>query len=97
MYNSEADKEKIKEFLYLIENEKIDLRRFTRPVLVWIVKDQKVGYTIWEEDLLKRFGLENVDGWDYDEDISFAPDWILGDDEFDDDDDDDDDYLLKGL
>ncbi len=90
MFKKEARKEKIKEFLYLIENEKVDLRRFTHPVLVWTVKNTKVGYTIWEEDLLNRFGLENVDGWDYEEDVSFAPDWILDDDDLDFDDDDDD-------
>lgn len=91
MFKSDSNREKIREFLYLIENEKIDLRRFTHPVLVWAVKDQRVCYTVWEEDLLHRFGLENVDGRDYDEDISFAPDWILDDDDddllFDDDDD----------
>ena len=91
MFKSESSRKKIKEFIYLIENEKIDLRRFTHPVLVWTIKDQKVGYTVWEEDLLNRFGLENVDGWDYEEDVSFAPDWIFDEDEdyyLDDDDDD---------
>jgi hypothetical protein len=90
MFKKETRKEKIKEFLYLVENEKVDLRRYSHPVLVWTVKDGKVGYTIWEEDLLNRFGLENVDGWDYEEDTSFAPDWVIDlDDDFDDDDDDD--------
>lgn len=93
MFKSESNREKIIEFIYLIENEKIDLRRYTRPVLVWTIQDQKVGYTVWEEDLFNRFGLENVDGWDYEEDIGFAPDWIFDDDDADDFDDDDDDYF----
>jgi len=93
MFKSESNREKIIEFIYLIENEKIDLRRYTRPVLVWTIQDQKVGYTVWEEDLLNRFGLENVDGWDYEEDIGFAPDWIFDDDDDDHFDDDDDDFF----
>lgn len=92
MYKKENRREKIREFLYLIENEKIDLRRYSHPVLVWNVQDGVVGYTIWEEDVLQRFGLENVDGHDYEEDTSFAPDWVEDDDDFDDFDDDDDDF-----
>ena len=90
MMKTEKDKKKIREFLNLIENEKYDLRKYTRPVLVYFVDENKrVKYSIWDEDLLNRFGLENVDGWDYEEDIAFCPDWV--DEENDDDIDDEDD------
>jgi len=93
MMNVEKDKKRIREFLNLIENEAYDLRKYTRPVLVYFVDANKtVKFSIWENDLLTRFGLDNVDGWDYEEDISFCPDWIYDvdeDDDFYDDDDDD--------
>jgi hypothetical protein len=61
--------------------------------LVWQVSEGTVQYSIWEEDLLDRFGLASVDGWDYEEDALFCPDWVsnTGDD-WDDDIDDDDDF-----
>jgi hypothetical protein len=43
--------------------------------------------------MLNRFGLDNVDGWDYEEDIVFCPDWVRDDEDDDDDWDDDDDDL----
>ena len=93
MMKMEKDKKKIREFLDLIENEKYELRKYTLPVLVYFVdENKKVKYSLWEHDLLIRYGLENVDGWDYEEDISFCPDWVEGgdDDEMWDDDEDDD-------
>ena len=90
----EKDKKRVREFLTLTENEKYDLRKYTHPVLVYFIDENlKVKYSIWENDLLTRFGLDNVDGWDYDEDISFCPDWIRDEAEDDEDDflDDDDD------
>mgnify|MGYP001420728719 FL=1 len=92
MMRAQFEKSKIREFLDLVENEKYDLRKYTRPVLVYTVdENEKVKYSLWESDLLHRFGLDNVDGWDYEEDILFCPDWVKDEDEFDDDDDDDDD------
>ncbi|HRY84303.1 MAG TPA: hypothetical protein P5533_06685 [Candidatus Cloacimonadota bacterium] len=82
---------KIKEFLDLVENHKIELRHFKSPVLVWGVNEGTVYYSFWEEDLLTRFGLENVDGWDYEEDQLFCPDWMTEEPDDDDDLDDDDD------
>lgn len=94
MMKSQFDRNKIREFLDLVENERYDLRKYTKPVLVYMVdENEKVKYSLWEQDMLNRFGLENVDGWDYEEDIVFCPDWVQDefDDEFDDDWDDDDD------
>ncbi|HOE90447.1 MAG TPA: hypothetical protein PKZ69_02690 [Candidatus Cloacimonadota bacterium] len=92
MMKAQYEKRMIREFLDLVENEKYDLRKYSRPVLVYTVDENKiVKYSIWEEDLLRRFGLENVDGWDHEEDVLFCPDWVQDEDEFDDDDDDDDD------
>ncbi|MCD4828708.1 MAG: hypothetical protein K8R90_04660 [Candidatus Cloacimonetes bacterium] len=87
--NVEKKRERIREFFDLIECEHYELRKFSHPALVFKVDDEKVYYSLWEEDLLNRFGLENVDGWDYTEDILFCPDWIRGDDDGDDLDDDD--------
>ncbi len=97
MMQKEASRERVREFLDLVDNDKIDLRRYSRPVLVYKVEDGTVRYSIWEEDLLNRFGLQYVDGWDYEEDELFCPDWVLGEhddleDYEDDDDDDDDDF-----
>ena len=90
---AEKDRKKIREFFDLVENEKYDLRRYSRPVLVYMVDENKrVKYSLWEDDLLHRFGIENVDGWDYEEDSSFCPDWVIdmfADLDIDDDDDDD--------
>jgi hypothetical protein len=91
---SENDRKKIREFFNLVENEKYDLLKYTRPVLVYFVDEAKrVKYSLWEETLLERFGLENVDGWDFEEDLLFCPDWVGDDDDEDFDwDDDDDDF-----
>ncbi|PKN74027.1 MAG: hypothetical protein CVU50_00185 [Candidatus Cloacimonetes bacterium HGW-Cloacimonetes-3] len=87
----------IKEFIDLVENHKIDLRHYKSPVLVWAIQEGTVYYSFWEEDLLMRFGVENVDGWDYEEDQLFCPDWIADPDDDDDDDLDDDDDDDLGL
>jgi len=103
MMKTEYDRKKIREFLDLLENEKYDHKIFTKPVLVYFVdENKKVKYSIFEHDLLMKFGLENVDGWDHEDDIVFAPDWVQesndDDDDFDDDDDDfDDDDLCAEL
>ena len=96
MMKLEKDKKRIREFFNLIENEKYDLRKYSLPVLVYFVdENKKVKYSLWEDDLLNRFGLVNVDGWDYEEDIAFCPDWVEDnfeddlDDDLDDDEDDD--------
>jgi hypothetical protein len=94
-FRQESDSQKLREFLDLVENSKVEIRRYKHPVLVWAVKDGTVYYSFWEQDILDRFGLANVDGWDYEEDLLFCPDWV-GDleeeweDEEDDDLDDDD-------
>ena len=78
MMHKETDRGRIREFLDLLGNEHYDLRKYHRPVLVYKVEDKTVFYSIWEDDLLNRFGLANVDGWDYKEDTIFCPDWIIG-------------------
>ncbi|MBN2829409.1 MAG: hypothetical protein JXR56_03695 [Candidatus Cloacimonetes bacterium] len=90
MMKMESRREKIVEFLQMIENTVIEMRKYSRPVLVWQVTDGTVQYSIWEDDVLSRFGLENVDGWDYEEDALFCPDWISDEEEIWDDDEDDD-------
>lgn len=97
-FQKEADPHKLKEFLELVENHKVEIRRYKQPVLVWAVKEGTVYYSFWEEDVLERFGFENVDGWDYEEDLLFCPDWI-GDseDQWDDDLDDEDDEKLDHI
>jgi hypothetical protein len=86
MFQKETNLDKIKEFFEL--NDKIyELRKFTKPALVYIIDDDKVKYSLWEEDILDRFGLKNVDGWDATEDLIFCPDWLQHPDEFDDDED----------
>ncbi|MDD4310573.1 MAG: hypothetical protein PHO32_09350 [Candidatus Cloacimonetes bacterium] len=94
-YHQESEPKKIREFLDLVENHKVDIRHYKSPVLVWAVQDGTVYYSFWEADLLMRFGLDNVDGWDFEEDALFCPDWIseTEDDENADLDDDDDDDL----
>ena len=93
-YRKENDLKKIREFLDLSENHKIELRHYKDPVLVWAVADGTAYYAIWENELLEKYGLANVDGWDFEEDLLFCPDW-MGDAEEDaeDDLDDDDDDL----
>lgn len=91
VFKQETEVKKIREFVDLVENHKLELRHYKNPVLVWAVQDGTVYYTIWEEETLGRFGLENVDGWDYEEDLLFCPDWMNPEDEVEEDDDDDDD------
>jgi len=94
VFKQETNIKKIKEFLDMVENHKIELRRYKHPILVFSVQDGTVYYSFWEEELLDKFGLDNVDGWDYEEDMLFCPDWIadLEDSDLDDFDDDDDDF-----
>ncbi|MCK4955991.1 MAG: hypothetical protein KAS49_00035 [Candidatus Cloacimonetes bacterium] len=93
MYIAEKDKKRILEFFELSDNS-FNLRKYTKPVLVYIVEDDLVKYSIFDEDILERYGLENVDGYDFTENVAFCPDWMREDeDDFDDDDlDDDDDF-----
>lgn len=93
-FKQESATKKIKEFLDLVENHKVDIRHYKNPVLVWAVQEGTVYYSFWESDTLERYGLENVDGWDYEEDMLFCPDWVAdNDDDYDDDLDDEDDDL----
>ncbi|MBT3169177.1 MAG: hypothetical protein HN952_02350 [Candidatus Cloacimonetes bacterium] len=87
MMIAEKNIKKIQEFFDLT-NEDYKLRKFKLPVLVYEVTADKVRYSLWENDLLEKFGVENVDGWDKTEELVFCPDWIQGDDDFDDEDDD---------
>ncbi len=89
---TEADKKRIRDFLDLVDNDKYQIQKYSRPVLVYTIDSINVMYSIWEEDMLKQFGLENVDGWDHRTDVIFCPDWISGDDEDEDFDDEDDDF-----
>ena len=71
-----------------------NLRKFHKPVLVYDIFDDKVRYSLWEMEILERFGLKNVDGWDKTENVAFCPDWMRDDvdeDEIEDVDLDDDD------
>lgn len=94
-FRQETDPAKLKEFLEMVENHKVEIRRYRHPVLVWANKEGTIYYSFWEQEVLDRFGITNVDGWDYEEDLLFCPDWV-GDseDDWDDDldDDDDDDF-----
>ena len=99
MMVAEKDKIRIREFFELTGAD-FSLRKFHKPVLVYDVVDDKVRYSLWEEDILKRFGIKNVDGWDATEDVIFCPDWMRGEEEDDEDDVDldiDDLDLTKGL
>jgi len=89
-FRQESDSQKIREFLDLVENHKVEIRRYKHPVLVWAVKEGTVYYSFWEQDILDRFGLSNVDGWDYEEDLLFCPDWAGDTDEENGEDWDDD-------
>lgn len=98
-FRQENDPKKIREFLDLSENHKIELRHYKNPILVWAVAEGTAYYAIWEQEVLDRFGLGNVDGWDFEEDLLFCPDWMGDlddddDDNFDDDDDEVDDELV---
>ncbi len=93
MMSVQKDRDKIREFFDLLEDEHYDLRKFSHPVLVYKADSDQVYYSLWEESLLMRFGIENVDGWDYSEDILFCPDWVRGDVDDDDPDDLDDEPL----
>ncbi|HCM16253.1 MAG: hypothetical protein PHS36_03430 [Candidatus Cloacimonetes bacterium] len=93
-FRQENDRKKIKEFLDLVENHKIELRYFKNPVLVWANSDGVCHYSFWEEETLQKYGFANVDGWDYEEDLLFCPDWVADDQEEEDFDDDDDDEDL---
>jgi len=92
--NAVSDRKRIREFLDLLDNDKYDLRRYSKPILVYFVdEDKRVKYSIWEEDLLTRFGLDNVDGWDDEDDLAFCPDWVAEkDDDEDEDEFDDEDF-----
>ncbi len=94
-FKKESDVKKIREFIDLSDNHKLELRHYKEPVLVWAVADGTAYYAIWESELLDKYGLANVDGWDFEEDLLFCPDWMgdPDDDEDSDLDDDDDDDL----
>ncbi|HNT52296.1 MAG TPA: hypothetical protein PKH19_02760 [Candidatus Syntrophosphaera sp.] len=95
-YRQESDPKKIRELLDLSENHKIELRHYKHPVLVWAIADGTAYYAIWEDELLEKYGLENVDGWDFEEDLLFCPDW-MGEGEEDVDDDSDEDLEDEDL
>ena len=99
MVKIEKDRKKMREFLNLVDNSHYDFHKFSRPILVFEMKEKTVQYTLWEEDLFEQLGIDNVVGYDYEEDSLYVPDWALDYDEFDDDDfdDDDDDDLIADL
>ncbi len=74
---AERNKERIKEFFELSETD-FNLRKFHKPVLVYAIDGDKVRFSLWEEEMLEKFGLENVDGWDRTEELIFCPDWMQG-------------------
>ena len=83
MMIAEKDLKRIKEFFELSDSD-FNLRNYHKPVLVYEVVDDIVRYSLWEADILERFGLKNVDGWDKTENIAFCPDWMRDDEEEDD-------------
>jgi len=91
VFKQETDKKRIMEFLDLVENDKVELRNYKKPVLVWAVDDDTVYYSFWEQELLDKFGIDNVDGYDYRENLGFCPDWVSDDDDWDDEGDEEDD------
>lgn len=99
IFRQESDPKKIKEFVDMVDNLKLEMRRYKYPVLVWAVKEGTVYYTIWEKEVLEKFGLESVDGWDFEEDALFCPDWIEeSEDDWDEEEEEDDldeDFDLK--
>ncbi len=92
----EYDKERIKQFLQLLER-KIDFERFNKPILSYKTEGDYVYYTVWEEEILERLGLENISGYDYRDPIFFCPDWITNEGLDDEDEDDDDEDFLDDL
>lgn len=86
LMKAQRDRKLIKEFFELIGNP-FSLRKYSNPVLVYDIFNDDVRYSVWEEDMLDRFGLENVDGWDKKENSMFCPDWMIDDGEEEDDDD----------
>jgi hypothetical protein len=92
MMKAEKNRERIKEFFDLTDTSYM-LRKFHKPVLVYEISGDKVRYSVWEEEILERFGLKNVDGWDSTEELIYCPDWLqdLDEDDLDDIDLDDDD------
>lgn len=92
MMIAEGNKDRIKEFFEL-RSANQNLRQYHRPVLVYEVVGDKVRFSLWEEDILNRYGLKNVDGWDETEDLFYCPDWMQGKEEEEEDidlDDEDD-------
>ncbi|MCD4818096.1 MAG: hypothetical protein K8S23_05355 [Candidatus Cloacimonetes bacterium] len=92
MMIKEDNKERIKEFFDLTDQSH-KIRGYRKPVLVYDIYNDKVRYSLWEEELLNRYGLKNVDGWDYTEDAIFCPDWMQDEEDEDDFDDLDEDDL----
>lgn len=80
MMIAEGNKDRIKEFFEL-RSTNHNLRQYHRPVLVYEVVGDKVRFSLWEEDILNRYGLKNVDGWDETEDLFYCPDWMQGKEE----------------
>ena len=83
MMTAEKDKNRIKEFFELSGMD-FNLRKYHKPILVYEVADDKVRYSLWEEEILDRYGLKNVDGWDKTENVAFCPDWMQGEEDDDD-------------
>ena len=83
MMIAEKDKNRIKEFFELSGLD-ANFRKYHKPVLVYEVVDDKVHYSLWEEEILERYGLKNVDGWDKTENEAFCPDWMRGEEDEDD-------------
>ena len=92
MMKAERDLKRIKEFFELNKTE-FTLRKFHKPILVYDIVDDKVRYSLWEMEILDRFGLKNVDGYDKTENIIYCPDWMQGNDEDEEDFDLEDDDL----
>jgi hypothetical protein len=82
MMIAEKDKNRIKEFFELSGMD-FNFGKYHKPILVYEVADDKVRYSLWEEEILDRYGLKNVDGWDKTENVAFCPDWMQGEDEED--------------
>ena len=75
---TEENLDKIREFLDLVDNSKVILGAYKRPILVYDIVDDDVRYSVWEADMLATFGLKNVDGWDFVDSVFFCPDWMVG-------------------
>ena len=82
MMKAEKNKDRIKEFFELSDTN-FEIRKFHKPVLVYDIFEDEVRYSLWEEEMLERFGLKNVDGWDKTEELIFCPDWMQDEDEED--------------